>query len=230
VFVIPDNHDGYSGFHAYLSFIDRNDVEQKGSYFAIETEHVQLIGIDTIWHSDRGRIQDEGVRAWLKERAAAGRTAGRSNVLLTGYGPYNLGSDELEKLNGDVAALADGAIDLWFWGNTHYCSLFDRTPQTSFYGSCIGHAGYPYKKQKRSDANGSFAPVLFLETGSRYEPTETRKDRGMNGFCSFEIEPNGDVLLRYLDWRGHERCTARFAKQPGGRLQLAGNVVDHTQV
>lgn len=229
LFVIPDNHDGYSGFHAYVDFLDRR-LQQKGSYFALETEHVQFIGVDTIWHSDRGRIQDEAVREWLRARFAAGRAAGRANVLLTGHHPYVYTNTKVEELNADVVPLTNGAIDFWFWGNTHYCALFDRTAVTPYYGSCIGHAGYPYKKQPAKHvAPASAAPVLFAESGSRYEGSDVRPDRGMNGFCSFEIEPDGGVELHYRDWRGHERSIAKFSKQPNGSLLLAGPVEDRTQ-
>src|SRR2546428_7115663 len=55
-------------------------------------------------------------------------------------------------------------------------------------------------------------PTLFrsVESGSRYEGSDVRTDRGMNGFCSFEIQPGGGVELHYRDWRGHERCIAKF--------------------
>jgi len=226
LYVIPDNHDGYCGFHAYTSYID-NLLTQQGSYFAIETEHVQFIGVDTIWHSDRGRITDAGVRTWLEGRFKAGRDAGRTNVLLTGHEPYEYGEPDLTALNDDVLLLAGNRLDLWFWGNTHYAAFFGpRTDgKTPYFGSCIGHAGYPYATLKKEDGPKSAAPVLWAELGSRYEPTQVRKDRGMNGFCSFEIEPNGDVELRYLDWRGQERCTVRFGRQPNGRLQLSGGGV-----
>src|SRR5262245_29016819 len=52
--------------------------------------------------SDRGRIQDEGVREWLRTRFAAGRSAGRTNVLLTGHHPYEYEKTSLEALNDDV--------------------------------------------------------------------------------------------------------------------------------
>ena len=50
----------------------------------------------------------------------------------------------------------------------------------------------------------------------------------MKGFCSFEIQPGGGVELHYRDWRGHERCIAKFAKQANGSLLLAGPVEDRT--
>jgi len=226
LYVIPDNHDGYSGFNAYLDFLDRR-LKHKGSYFAVETEHVQFIGVDTIWHSDRGRIQDESVRNWLKERFAAGRNARRTNILMTGHHPYEYQSTRIQELNNDVLDLANGAVDLWFWGNTHYCALFDKGVSTPYFGSCIGHGGYPYGQQPpKHEAKPSAAQVLFVESGSRYEGSPVRSDRGMNGFCALEIVPNGDIELHYRDWRGADRCDVRFAKQANGSVQLAA-LEDH---
>lgn len=219
LYVLPDNHDGYSGFHAFADFRSRHLPQQPGSYFAIETEHVQLIGVDTIWHSDRGRIQDDGVRTWLRERFDAGRAAKRANILLTGHEPYEYCKTKLNKLNDDLLELSAGKLDLWFWGNTHYCALFDRGPDTPYYGSCIGHGGYPYGTQPpRESAPLSAAPVIFAESGSRYEGSDVRRDRGMNGFCALEIGPAGRVELHYRDWRGSERFTATFVKNTDGSL------------
>lgn len=240
LFVIPDNHDGYSGFHAYTDF-RKEHLEQHGSYFAIETPHVQLIGVDTIWHSDRGRLQDSVVCDWLRDRLAAGRAAKRANVLMTGHEPYSYGKPKLTELHRDVVSLAGKGLDLWFWGNTHYCALFDRLDSVQpgdepkpYYGSCIGHGGYPYRRKNRSDAAKSPANVRFVEAGSRYEEEVgrhegiVRPNRGMNGFCALEIDPSGDVRLEYRDWRGTTRCVAPFARQADGSLML-GTVDDRTR-
>jgi len=217
LFVIPDNHEGYSGFEGYVEFLDENrrrfpkTQEQEGSYFCVSGDHVQLIGVDTIWNSTKGHIGDPDVKAWLRQRLDEGRDNGRANVLLTGHHPYEYGKTTSEKLFSDVESLADAnLIDLWFWGNTHYCALFDRSQEFPFYGSCIGHGGYPYKKIKPGKPTPS--KLLFLETGSRYEPTGIRSDRGMNGYCLLEVETDGRIRLKYMDWLGRERHSELFGR------------------
>jgi hypothetical protein len=218
LFVIPDNHEGYSAFEGYVDFLDRNrrlfprSQEQEGSYFSVVSDHIQLLGVDTVWNSTKGRIQDEGVLSWLKKRLTEGRQKRLANVLLTGHHPYEYGKTGTEKLLGDVkAALEENLIDFWFWGNTHYCALFDRSDQFPFYGSCIGHGGYPYKRE--TAGKDTPAKLLFLETGSRYEPTGVRSDRGMNGYCALEVENDGRVRLRYTDWMGRERHSQVFGRK-----------------
>ncbi len=218
LFVIPDNHEGYSGFEGYVEFLDRNrqrfpgTQEQEGSYFSVVSEHVQLLGVDTIWNSTKGRIRDAGVLAWLRERLEEGRDNGLANVLLTGHHPYEYGKIGTEKLFADVKPLLDDdLVDLWFWGNTHYCALFDRSRELPFYGSCIGHGGYPYKRE--TPGKDTPAKVIFLETGSRYEPTAIRSDRGMNGYCVLEAESDGRIRLEYVDWLGRQRHTEIFGRK-----------------
>jgi hypothetical protein len=218
LFVIPDNHEGYSAFEGYVDFLDRNRArfpesqEQEGSYFSIVGDHVQLLGVDTVWNSTKGRIQDASVLAWLQERLEEGREKGLANVLLTGHHPYEYGKTGTEKLLADVKeALADNLLDFWFWGNTHYCALFDRSKELPFYGSCIGHGGYPYKRE--TPGKDTPAKLLFLETGSRYEPTGVRSDRGMNGYCSLEVQNDGRIRVRYIDWMGRERHSQLFGRK-----------------
>lgn len=225
LFVIPDNHDGYSGFHAYGEYLDylagQQQPVQRGSYFALRTPHVQFIAVDTIWHSERGRIRDGQVRDWLAHRLAEGRERNLTNVLLTGHHPYTYEERSSEPLLADVLELGQEAIDFWFWGNTHYGALFEPHEGRPFFGSCVGHAGYPFKRMEGPGRRRAGKPsVLWVETGSRFAPTKVRHDRGMNGFCRFEIETDGGLALRYLDWRGQERHVARFAQRQDGRVEL----------
>jgi hypothetical protein len=104
-------------------------------------------------------------------------------------------------------------IDMWFWGNTHYCALFDRSVQTPFIGSCIGHGGYPYSRLEPNPIQP--APLAWAEFGSRYGDTGVRSDRGNNGYCVFEFESDGSTVLRYIDWRGYERFKIGLVKAPG---------------
>jgi hypothetical protein len=107
-------------------------------------------------------------------------------------------------------------VDLWFWGNTHYCALFDRAGATpnrralSFTGSCIGHGGYPYDIERLG--KNMPAPLVFLETRGRFpEATGLRPDRGNNGYCTLVLKGDGSLALRYVDWMGNLRCEAIFS-------------------
>ncbi|MGH9336344.1 MAG: metallophosphoesterase, partial [Vicinamibacteria bacterium] len=223
LFLIPENHEGYSGFEGYFYYLDKQrslhpkTQPQEGSYFCLQGDRIQLLGIDTIWHS-RGRVAKARVKEWLEGRLEEGRQAGRANVLLTGYHPYEYGSDELnEILTEDLRDIARrNLIDLWFWGNTHYCALFDRAARTPFLGSCIGHGGYPYGLRKRSDDGDRPAPCPFFEDTPRF-PAELgiRDDRGNNGYAVLTVSPKGDIGLEYIDWMGNRRYQRKLVRKNG---------------
>jgi hypothetical protein len=226
-FTLHENHDLLSGSVAYHGFLDRNRKPpkqvQEGSYFRLVADGLQIVGLDTsrTW-SERSRHNHPELQGWLRSALDEGKRDGCVNVLLTGSEPYGYGSTETTALlDRDLREFADrGWIDLWFWGNTHYCALFDRTGSTPFFGSCIGHAGYPYGIEHRG--RPSPAPVLFLEDEARFPAwTGLRPDRGNNGFATLEAAAGGNIVLRFVDWRARTRCTVTFARKAGGRLEVA---------
>lgn len=221
LFLLADNHEGYSGFHGYLGYIDRQRANgphrQEGSYFCLRNDEFQIVAPDTIWNG-RGRLQDPGLHAWVSRLLREGRESGRVNVLLTSYHPYDHGRTGRNKLlDEDLRALLDGDfVDLWFWGNVHYCALWNRGPSVPFIGSCIGHGGYPYGRQEKKSRQP--APQLWLEEGSRYGDTGVRPDRGNNGYCLLDLRAGHSVSIRYVDWRGNLVREFRLARRPGERF------------
>src|SRR6185369_14821956 len=99
-----------------------------------------------------------------------GRRRGAMNILLSPNEPYDIGKPQLAKLlSEDLAPLFPrGLVDLWFWGNTHYCALYEWSAATPFIGSCIGHGGIPYDRHDESKKHGSATGVRFLETEARF--------------------------------------------------------------
>lgn len=227
LFALNSNHEMYSGGKPYFQFMDRRRAahpatqRQEGSYFSLSSSHFQIVGIDTAYFK-HGRHKEEKLLAWLTETLRAGRDAGRVNILLSADHPYGYGhqghSDLLDK---DLAPLVkdEKLVDLWFWGNTHYCALFDRDDERPFIGSCIGHAGYPYDKQ--SQGKHSPAPLRFLETAARFpKATGVRQDRGNNGYCVMTLRADGSVGLRYVDWMSRTRCEVELTRTADARLQI----------
>jgi hypothetical protein len=150
--------------------------------------------------------------------------------MLSADHPYEYGNHDLTRLLGkDLKSLAleKKLVDLWFWGNTHYCALFDHKPAASgdipalpFIGSCIGHGGYPYETYKR----GRFepAPIIFLEDRARFpKETNIRQDKGNNGYCVLQLNSDGTIGLQYVDWMSNLRFAASLARsQPGEPLRV----------
>jgi hypothetical protein len=234
VFALNSNHEMYSGGGPYFKYIDKRAAhpsgihQQQGSYFCLRSEKFQIVGIDTAFFGHH-RYREPLLLEWLRNTLRDGRQAGCVNILLSADEPYEYGKDDLTKLlRKDLKTLVldERLVDLWFWGNTHYCALFDHKlaasgdiPALPFVGSCIGHSGYPYDTQRR----GKFepAPMLFLEDQSRFPGTDVRPDKGNNGYCVLRLNADGSIGLRYIDWISNPRFAASLARgQTGEPLRV----------
>jgi hypothetical protein len=229
LFSLASNHEMFSRFGPYFDAMRaRREAfgamqEQEGSYFCLRGKTAQIIGIDTDYFAD-GRCSDPTLLEWLRAHLLEGRRTGLTNIVLSPDEPYEYGSmDRTALLEHDLrgVAIEDRLVDLWFWGNTHYCALFDRTDELPFVASCIGHGGFPYARVRPGKV--SPAPVRFLETKARFpEWTGVRQDRGNNGYCVMTLGESGDVRLRYVDWMSRDRCVAELVRDGEGKLRLTG--------
>jgi hypothetical protein len=227
LFALNSNHEMYSAGIPYFKFMDERRVKhpgrqrQEGSYFCLRSSKFQIVGIDTAFFG-QGRDKQEDLLEWLAKTLDDGRSAGKINILLSADHPYEYGSTKLtDLLKEDLKTLVleDRLVDLWFWGNTHYCALFDQTTELPFVGSCIGHAGYPYERERMGKA--APAPVKFLETAARFpEWTGLRQDRGNNGYCLMSLKADHTIKLQYIDWMGQLRCEAILTRSANDRLTV----------
>ncbi len=219
LFTLNANHEMLSGSKPYFRYIDsRKDAhpdrqQQEGSYFCLKSGRFQIIGIETDYQK-RCRFKESRQVKWLEDRLKEGRDEQRINILLSSNEPYEYGKKKFTPLfKKDLARFVRDKklVDLWFWGNTHYCALFDPTKKTPFIGSCIGHGGYPYTRKKHGKK--SPAPVCFLETEPRFpRSTKLRQNRGNNGYCVLRLNADGTVALNYIDWMSKLRCEATLVK------------------
>ena len=223
-FALNANHEMLSGAIPYFDAIDERRQpkpgwvaqEQEGSYCCIWSKKYQIIGIDTAYEGD-GRHSRPEVNAWLRECLEAGKSASppRINILLSQNEPYGLGENQFSQLYNDLNEIIQkNLIDFWFWGNVHYCALFDKSSRAPFIGSCIGHAGHPiYKKyveknermHRQQVRRGSEIPAASWVDLSPKFPADTglRKDLANHGFCVLELERDAMKLI-YYDWLKNE--------------------------
>jgi hypothetical protein len=224
LFAMNANHEMLSGGHSYFAYLREKQAlgqAQEGSYYCLQAERFNLVGIDTAYHRD-GRLTERKLVDWLTTRLEEGRRRGAMNILLSPNEPFSVGNPLPTKLlTHDLAALVSrGLVDLWFWGNTHYCALFERSAGMPFIGSCIGHAGFPYDRYKDEAKAGTPTGVRFLETEARFPAwTNVRQDRGNAGFVQMTLDhQTGGVLLEYVDWMNRLRHAARIERGPAGLL------------
>lgn len=202
LFNLAENHELYSGGQYFVDYLKKMYGEglilQEGCYFCVRFPNHQLIGVDVNWLG-RQEFKYQKSVDWLRQILDDGGT--RTNVLMTGSAPYVYGDEESSALFEDFKEFVDkGQIHLWFWGDNHYCALFQRdADKANFVGSCIGHGGYP--GGKRDEGSESYVPYRWLESSSRFpEWTEMRQDMGNNGWCELTLRPDGGVELLYVDW------------------------------
>lgn len=233
LFTLAGNHEMYSNGHAFYRYLHGRRAAnpalqvQEGSYFSLEYgEHLQLIGIETEYF-EGSRYQEPKLRAWLERALRAGRDAGRVNVLLSGNEPYTYGKPNTTKLADDLRSMLP-LVDLWFWGNDHYCAVFDKSESFPV-ASCIGHGGHPYELAKygldetMSQASQTPVPVAWAESSPRYpKATGLRPTLGNHGYCELTVSADGTLELVYKDWMRRERWRTVLRRGPSGRLELAG--------
>jgi hypothetical protein len=223
LFSIPENHELYGHGIGYQEFLRDNRAQgrilQDGSYFCIRFARHQIVGIDVNWHA-RQRFTHEGSRAWLHGVLEQGD--GLTTILLSGSAPFVYGERSTTVLYDDLKRWhAEGRFAMWFWGDDHYCALFERdASRANFVGSCIGHAGFPGDRQ--APDRDSFVPTTWVETEPRFPKTYgLRDDVGNNGWVELALLPSGGVELLYVDWLGCRRHRVRYERHADGGLVLA---------
>jgi hypothetical protein len=215
LFSLPENHELYGEGKAYLAFLERERaagrIDQEGSYFCLRFPEHQFIGVDVNWNG-RQKFRHPPSQAWLTKVLREGR--GRTTILLTGSGPYVYGQSGSKGLLEDMTPWSEqGHFHMWFWGDNHYCALFERdADKANFFGSCIGHAGYPGGRRKLGSK--TFMQPIWVETEPRF-PTDSglRQDMGNNGWLEMTLLDGGGVELLYVDWLACKRFQIRFQRE-----------------
>ena len=213
LFALNANHEMDSHGISYFKFLEqkrqaggargRVPQPQEGSYFTLVSDHYQVIGIDTAFFKN-GRYRDPTLVSWLSRNLAEGKSQKKVNILLSQNEPFLERTTKL--LDQDLKSMVDQRlIDLWFWGDEHYCALYPPGARTPFGGSCIGHGGYPYDLLDRDDFDRHLVRPLFAELEPRF-PRELnlRPGMGNNGFCLLRMKP-ASLEIGYLDWRAQLR-------------------------
>jgi hypothetical protein len=221
LFLLAGNHEMYAKGRPWLKYLDRKRSDdptgqrQEGTYFRLLRDGYQLIGIDTEWFGHM-QYDDKRLKDWLGTCLAEARTHKWTTILLSSNEPYCYGSTKSTRLFKDLETfIAQRRVDLWFWGNTHYCALFQRQAPFHFYGSCIGHGGFPYERVR--DGELTPAPLLFLETDNRFGTEAIRPDRGNHGYCELVLGAD-TVELNFIDWMGRQRHRRVLGRNADGTL------------
>jgi hypothetical protein len=205
-FSLMGNHDMYYGGHAYYGtcLTDSRFSAQAGcSYFALQSDDWQILGLDT-GHEDGGLRGDQA--GWAKrviEEPEEKSGKDRMTALLTHhqlFSAHEPGAKELGKKMKPV--LETGRLDAWLWGHEHRCIQYEATEWQGDrigFASCVGHGGIPeYLVMKEGETKPKPWVYEYLKRyGTAKEPWETF------GFAVLELRGR-DMRVRYVDEDGNE--------------------------
>jgi len=217
LFSMPENHELYSGGFAYQAFLKneraRGRIIQDGSYFCVRFPEHQVVAIDANWNG-RQRFTHEPSRHWLREVLRTGQHL--TTILLTGSAPYRYGKTSTTQLFEDLKEWHSlGLFHAWFWGDDHYCALFERDDTFKFVGSCIGHAGFPGDQVDKN--RPSAAKVTWVEDAARFPKGYHLPDNLTNpGWVELTMLKGGGVELVYYDWLSQKRLDVTYRAEGDG--------------
>ncbi len=191
------NHDMYSGGYGYFDTLlkDPRFARHAGcSYFALNSAHWRILGLDTGWKE--GDLTDPQLE-WVRRQCDEARANKQKVVLLSHHqlvSSYESNGDDLQERLGSL--LKDGRIHAWLWGHEHRCMVYAPTHGLR-YAACIGHGGVPvymhHKQGEEYPEPGIFEDRRFIKRGLEHW--------AYMGFCVLDIE--GESLsIRYLDENG----------------------------
>lgn len=143
------NHDMFTGGYGYFDFLlkdPRFARQGETSYFALENDHWQIIGLDTGYDSPDPRGSKGNLFGsqgqWVKEKRAKAPT--KKAVFLSHhqlFSPYEGGSPLLEEKLSSVIQDPNG-IKAWFWAHEHRCVMYDGSHAIRN-ARLVGHGGVP---------------------------------------------------------------------------------------
>jgi hypothetical protein len=201
-FSLMGNHDMYYGGHAYYGTLLKDSRFQRHggcSYFALQSDDWQFVGLDT-GHEDGGLRGNQA--GWVRNLIDGG--AQRKTALMSHHQPFSAHEGGAEKMVEKLEpVLATNRVDAWLWGHEHRCIQYAAAEVSGHrvgFSSCMGHGGVPeYLIMKEGETKPKPWVYEYLERryGTEEEPWE------MFGFAVLEPQ-GGDMRVRYVDEDGLE--------------------------
>jgi hypothetical protein len=189
------NHDMYSGGHAYFGHLladSRFRAQDRSSWFALENDDWQLLGLDTAYE-DHALIDPQG--AWVADKLREHKD--RRTMLLSHHQLFSAYGSQGPKIRDKLRGPLDsGRITAWFWGHEHRCVQYEDGTQGVGKARLVGHSGVPvyaHREPVRPPAE-----FHYLESF----PTAL-EEWAVMGFAVVELS-GAHAEVRYFNEFGHE--------------------------
>lgn len=146
------NHDMYSGAFDYFDYLlaDRRfRRQQQCSFFGLENDFWQILGLDTAYVD--GALQPPQADWVLKTRTNAPHKKG---ILLSHHQPFSAFEQAPPGVLPPLKPVLDQNLILaWWWGHEHRCAFYDPRDGVR-YGRCIGYGGVPIVAETQPNPPG----------------------------------------------------------------------------
>jgi hypothetical protein len=199
-FCLNANHDMFTGGHAYFDFLLRHPLfaRQGGSsYFSMENEHWQILGLDTGYDPKDFRGSEGTLfgpqASWVQEKRTV--SPGKKAVLLSHhplFSAYESGSPELERKLQPVLSTPNG-ITAWFWAHEHRCVVYDQNHPVK-HARTVGYGGIPVYAAKEATP-----PGVTHEFRESFK--EGLESFARFGFASLDFQEDA-ISVRYISEDG----------------------------
>ena len=198
------NHDMYSGGAGYFDYLLRDArfaPQQKSSFFSLENDRWQLLGLDTGYHENRlfdphdlyGDIQNK----WAYDKLKA--APDKKGILLSHHQPFSAYDKGGEKILAKLRQpLDENLVHTWFWGHEHRCALYKERENIKF-PRCIGHGGIPFYK-----GTNAYPDTVLYEYQDGFD--HLLETWNYFGFVVLDFDDDR-ITARYISERGETHYT-----------------------
>lgn len=205
-FALLGNHEmysnGYGFFNELLPWMGLHRpsvIPQKTSYFCLENDHWQIIGLDTGYRSvgiplielilSEADLHPEIIK-WLKDELKV-QQSNKGIILLTHHQYTSAFDKTYPAAARQLIEIFGSRKVLWFWGHEHRLALYGLYKIDNgigAFGRCIGHGGMPV----------NLVHVNEMKRGSNIVALDNRPYKNIAGT---EVGHNGYVVLELEDHR-----------------------------
>jgi hypothetical protein len=154
----------YSGGFDYFNYLlaePRFRRQQQCSFFGLENDFWQILGLDTAYVD--GALEAPQPDWVLKTRTSATHKKG---ILLTHHQPFSAFEIAPPNVLPPLKPVLDQNLILaWWWGHEHRCALYDPRDGVR-YGRCIGYGGVPIVAETQANPPGVIYQYQDFVAGS----------------------------------------------------------------